>query len=295
MIDLHMHTTHSDGTDTVEMLLENAENNKLEIISITDHDSVGAYFELEKHPEIRKKFSGEIVIGSEIKCFFDNSNIEILAYGIDYNKINIKKEDRQKVQSDILKHFINVGKGLGIKVDDNIEVDVTNQFKMFAAWVFYDNIVKYEENEEVLKKYGLVDRTSFYRVHENNKKSPFYYDTSKYFDDCKTLIDKIHNAGGLAFLAHGLKVYSFDDNRKFVEKLLKTTNIDGLECIYPLYSEDDKEFMKNLCKKYNKYMSGGSDYHANNKPGIFMGTGINNNILVEKDLVKDWINKVRKI
>lgn len=178
MIDLHLHTTHSDGTDSVEMLLENAEKNKIEIISITDHDSVGAYFELEKHPEIRKKFSGEIVIGSEIKCFFDNSNIEILAYGIDYNKIDIKKEDRQKVQSDILKHFINVGKGLGIKVDDNIEVDVTNQFKMFAAWVFYDNIVKYEENEEVLKKYGLVDRTSFYRVHENNKKSPFYYDTS---------------------------------------------------------------------------------------------------------------------
>ena len=115
MIDLHLHTTHSDGTDSVEMLLENAEKNKIEIISITDHDSVGAYFELEKHPEIRKKFSGEIVIGSEIKCFFDNSNIEILAYGIDYNKINIKKEDRQKVQSDILKHFINVGKGFGKK------------------------------------------------------------------------------------------------------------------------------------------------------------------------------------
>ena len=53
--------------------------------------------------------------------------------------------------------------------------------------------------------------------------------------------------------------------------------------------------MKNLCKKYNKYMSGGSDYHANNKPTVFMGTGINNNILIEKDLVKDWINKVRKI
>lgn len=108
------------------------------------------------------------------------------------------------------------------------------------------------------------------------------------------MINKIHEAGGLAFLAHGL-IYSFDDNRYSIEKILKTTDIDGLECIYPLFSNDDREFMINLCKKYNKFMSGGSDYHAKNKPTTFMGTGINNNILVEKKIVKDWINDVRKI
>ena len=42
-------------------------------------------------------------------------------------------------------------------------------------------------------------------------------------------------------------------------------------------------------------MSGGSDYHAKNKPTTFMGTGINNNIIVKKDLVKNWINTVMKI
>ena len=46
MIDLHTHTNHSDGTDSVEELLLNAEKKKLEIISITDHDSVDAYYEL---------------------------------------------------------------------------------------------------------------------------------------------------------------------------------------------------------------------------------------------------------
>ena len=77
MIDLHLHTNYSDGTDSVEELLENAEKQKLEIISITDHNSVDAYFELEKMPNIRNKFSGEIVIGSEIKTIFDDVNIEI--------------------------------------------------------------------------------------------------------------------------------------------------------------------------------------------------------------------------
>ena len=53
--------------------------------------------------------------------------------------------------------------------------------------------------------------------------------------------------------------------------------------------------MINLCQKYQKFMSGGSDYHTKNKPNISMGTGINNNILLQKTFVKDWINKVRKI
>lgn len=54
MIDLHLHTNHSDGIDSVEELLENAERQKIEIISITDHNSVDAYYELEKNPEMRR-------------------------------------------------------------------------------------------------------------------------------------------------------------------------------------------------------------------------------------------------
>lgn len=98
MIDLHLHTNHSDGTDSVEELLENAERQKIEIISITDHNSVGAYYELEKNPEMRRKFSGEIVIGSEIKAIFNDINIEILAYGINYKNINIKKENKTNIK-----------------------------------------------------------------------------------------------------------------------------------------------------------------------------------------------------
>lgn len=294
MIDLHLHTNHSDGTDSVKELLQNAEQQKLEIISITDHDSVGAYFELEEHSELRKIFSGDIIIGSEIKTTYNNVNIEILAYGIDYKNINIKKEDRELVQNDILKHFIKVAKELGIKVDEDIKVDVTDINKLFAPWVFYDSITKYKENEQILKKLEPIDRNSFYREHEGNKNSPFYYDTSKNFDNFQTVIDKIHKAGGLAFLAHGF-IYPFEDKKRTIEEIAQTTDIDGLECMYPLFTEEEKEFMINLCKKYNKFMSGGSDYHAKNKPTTFMGTGINNNITVKKEFVENWIHQVKKI
>ena len=68
-----------------------------------------------------------------------------------------------------------------------------------------------------------------------------------------------------------------------------------MECIYPLFSEEERKIAFDLCKKYNKYMSGGSDYHAKNKPKVEMGTGIDNNISIDLELVKDWIDKVRKV
>lgn len=51
MIDLHLHTNHSDGTDSVKTLLKKAQEKGLDVISITDHDSLGAYFEIENKPK----------------------------------------------------------------------------------------------------------------------------------------------------------------------------------------------------------------------------------------------------
>lgn len=294
MIDLHLHTSHSDGTDSVEELLRKADEKSLEIISITDHDSVDAYFELEINPTIRNAYTGKIIVGSEIKCTFEGENIELLAYGIDYKKIKIKSINRELIQKDILTHLVKTAIELGFRVDENIHIDSKDPKKFFASCVFCDEVLRYKENESLIKKYGSIDRLIFYKDHECNKKSPFYFNSSHYFDDCETLIEKIHEAGGLAFLAHGLN-YSFDDNRKTVEKILKTTKIDGLECIHPTFDKDDIDFMISLCKRCDKFVSGGSDYHAQNKPTVSMGTGIDNNMRVDEDVIEDWIDKVEVI
>ena len=105
MIDLHTHTNHSDGTDSVEEILKNAEKNNIEILSITDHDSVDAYFELERNPNLRQLFSGKLITGAELKTFYNKVSIEILAYGIDYKKIRIHKYDASKLQNEILEKY----------------------------------------------------------------------------------------------------------------------------------------------------------------------------------------------
>ena len=284
MIDLHLHTVHSDGTDSVEDLLKKAEENKIEIISITDHNSVGAYYEIEDSPKLKNIFSGKILVGSELKTTYNKVNIEILAYGIDFKKINIVKENQEQVQNEAMEYFKTVGRRLGLKFDNTIAPIQGDVSKQFASGVFSDEIMKYDENKKILKEIK-----PFYRLHESNPNSPFYFDTSKYYRNINDLLNDIHEAEGLAFLAHGFE-YMFKEKEKTIEEILSTTKIDGLECEYPTFTAKQRQFLRNLCKKYNKYMSGGSDYHALNKPNTSMGTGINNNLNIDKSIIENWIN-----
>ena len=290
MIDLHIHTNHSDGTDSVEELLVNAERQKLEIISITDHDTIDAYKELEKNPEIRKKFNGKIITGVELKAIYNKKNIEILGYGIDYKKIKIYKVDN--LQEKILEHFEKIADKYKIKYNNEIAIDYKNG-NFFGSYVFAKEILKYEENIKRLEELGEKDLTSnnFFRKCESNPNSIFYFDASKYIRTIDEIIKDIHDAGGLAFLAHAY-VYEFENPKQEIENIVKNTEIDGLECQYPLFSEEQREEIISIAKKYNKYMSGGTDYHAKNKPNTKLGTGIENNLYIEKDFIQNWLPKV---
>lgn len=286
MIDLHLHTNHSDGTDTVTELLEKAEQQNLEIISITDHDTVDGYEEL-KNSEIRNKFKGEITTGVELKAIYNNHNIEILGYGIDIQKMKIYK--CENLQEKILEHFKQVADKYKIKYDKDLKID-QERSKIFASFTFAENILQYQENISLLDKLGEKELTedNFFRKCESNPNSIFYFDASKYIRDINNIISDIHEAGGLAFLAHAYE-YRFKDTKGEIENIIKTTSIDGFECQHPIFSEEQKREIIQLCQKYNKYMSGGSDYHAKNKPDIQMGTGKDNNVHIDKQFVENWI------
>lgn len=85
MIDLHMHTTYSDGTESCTTVLKKCQEKNLNYISITDHNTALAYKELETL-DVKSLFSGKIVPGIELNTKALNIPIEILGYGIDYQK-----------------------------------------------------------------------------------------------------------------------------------------------------------------------------------------------------------------
>ena len=77
MIDLHTHTTYSDGTWSVKKLLTEAEKSNIELLSITDHNSVEAYYEIQEN-DYSKLFSNRIIKGVELNVIANGSSIELL-------------------------------------------------------------------------------------------------------------------------------------------------------------------------------------------------------------------------
>ena len=87
MIDLHIHTNNSDGSESVVEILKRAEKQKLSCISITDHESVNGHFQL-REINIKDYYSGKIIPGVELKNYYKDRVIDILAYNIDVDKFN---------------------------------------------------------------------------------------------------------------------------------------------------------------------------------------------------------------
>ena len=83
-IDLHSHTKHSDGSDSVIEILQNAEAAGLTHFSITDHNTVDAYFQID---DVKKYFSGKLIIGVEPECGYKGRVVELLGYNFDLAKM----------------------------------------------------------------------------------------------------------------------------------------------------------------------------------------------------------------
>jgi predicted metal-dependent phosphoesterase TrpH len=87
-------------------------------------------------------------------------------------------------------------------------------------------------------------------------------------------IAAIHEAGGVAVLAHPFTLYK--DNSAPLDPLLETlsqSGLDGMEVIYSTYSKDQTRYYQELAEKHHLLPSGGSDFHGAHKPGIDLGIG----------------------
>ena len=115
MIDLHIHTNNSDGSEDVVEVLKRAENHNLNYISITDHESINGHFKL-RDINVKYYFSGEIIPGAELKNYYKDRVIDILAYNIDIDKFNeylvknYKDKTHRILEEKNLRHFYKQAK-----------------------------------------------------------------------------------------------------------------------------------------------------------------------------------------
>lgn len=288
MIDLHTHTKYSDGTWNLKELLINAEKNGVDILSITDHDKIDAYKELENF-NIKDYFSGKIIPGSELNAVFDGVKIELLGYNFDYKKMD-------KIIDEIYnKHkVIDLKKEYSLFVDackrNNIKVDEI-EYNERMGWpisVLLESIKKYSSNKEIFSDKELNDFEFFFRSCTCNKEFPLYIDFSYQIPDAKIVSDKIRETGGKVFLAHLFK-YPLPNYKTFLDSLVKENIIDGIEVYYSEFTIEEIEFLEKYCKDNNLFMSAGTDCHGDKKPNRKIGIGYDN-MNVSENIILPCIN-----
>lgn len=273
MIDLHIHTTSSDGSDEPKDILIKAQKAGLKYISITDHDSISAYEKL-KDINISNYFDGKIIPSCEFSVAYNGMPIEVLGYGIDLDVINktgiVSDEKFLERENNYLTKMMEVCKNLNIKFSNNLSI---RRGKYFATQIMHSDLRKYPENEKHFIKEVWESLNAFYRTCVNNPDNPFFLDQTKNYLTIPEVSDLIKKAGGKAFLAH-LYGYFSDDHDKLLNSMVSLNALDGIECYHSLHSLEKTKHLLDYCNKHNLYSSGGSDYHGKLKPNVKLGESI---------------------
>lgn len=263
IIDLHTHTTYSDGKFSVKDLLKYAKQKNIDILAITDHDSVGAHIEL-LNSDVKGIFDGKILVGSEINAVFAGAKIDLLAYNFDLIELKkwldskYSKEKQNENLKDEFIHLVKLCHANKMKIDSEM---VYNPQVEYPIARIYREIKKYEENRIMFTEQEWNNSESFYRSCTCNSKFILYIDFSHNTPNAKECTGVVRNAGGRIFLAHLFK-YNIPDYVVFLDKLMSQNILDGIEVYYPTFTREQTQFLEEYCIKNNLLMSCGSDYHG---------------------------------
>lgn len=264
LLDLHCHSTFSDGTKNPAEIVKIAKEKNLEYLSLTDHDNTRG---IKIAHEEAKKSGINFVTGVEISCEYPTM-LDMLGYGMNIydEKFHDTLEKLLKYRED--RNILMIDKFKTLDIDINIE--------------------------EVQKEAGskVIGRPHFARVlvkkgYVNNKDEAF----DKYLGDGKKAympkkrltpeeaIDLIKNAGGYPVLAHPKYInLKSKDFIKLVKKL-KNIGLSGIEVFYSKHSKGEIEFFKKVAIENDLLMTSGSDFHGENKPDISLGMSVEDKYL----------------
>ncbi len=252
VIDLHTHTSYSDGTDTPAQLINKALAAGISIIGLTDHDSISGW--QEATDALRTGIS--LVPGAEISCQTpDGISVHILGLLFDSNNselMNTLEKTRENRHGRMEKIIARINEaGIDITMDDVLEQlsDGATLGRPHLA--------------DALVKKGIVasrDEAFTQMLHNNSK----YY-VSHYSPTPEAAIKLIKAAGGVSVIAHPMashrgRTISLETFGSIIQ-----AGLDGIEVDHRDHSPEEKSQLIKLANESNLVMTGASDYHGNGK------------------------------
>lgn len=271
-IDLHTHSTFSDGQYTPSELVMMAKESGIEVLALTDHDIPEGNAESEN---VAKKVGIRFIPGIEISCQ-DVEEVHMVGLYINYkNKELIDACNRFRYARDrrAIKIIEYLGKfSIPIKLEEVRKIAGEGSIGRphFARWLIEHGYVS--ERKEAFSKY--LDSQDFHKYVSREKPTP------------EEAINLIHNAGGKAVLAHpGLLKMSLEKQEQFISKL-KIKGLDGIECFYSKHSDSQVKKYVELANTYDLKMSCGSDFHGEKvKPTVKLGMEVSTYLLSGKFII----------
>jgi 3',5'-nucleoside bisphosphate phosphatase len=267
--DLHLHTTYSDGARSPQEIVQRAHAAGLSVISITDHDNVGA---IDEAIEEGKSLNIEVVSGVELSVALNEKDIHLLAYFFDHTNqklldyLSFFRYERLKRAERIVQKLNNIN--IPLKLDavlDQAGIGSVGRPHIASA----------------LMEEGLTDTYHEAFLRYIGAGAPAY--EKKYQLSPLEAIQLITQAGGLSFLAHPGK-YTTDVE---VSTLIQS-GLDGIEVVHPSHNEARQEFYRGVVHQYFLLECGGSDYHGGKKNDDYAFGAYT----VSLDIVEDMRNRL---
>lgn len=258
MIDLHCHSTYSDGTYTPEAILELAKQLDLHQIAITDHNGIEGAL---KAREIiyEKGIDINFVIGCELSVDYHHHEVHLLGY------FNIKQDD-----FDSLLTFIKEGQKEKLR-SQLVMIEKLNNMGLSITYeevkdMFPHTVINRVHMCKVLMKRGYINSVNEGFDKYLGEGKPCY--ESKKCGSLQKGIEAIHSSYGKAVLAHPFQYINHHMEDYLSDAIML---LDGIECFHPSANNKQSLELLDICKKYHLISTGGSDFHGDNKPHIQLG------------------------
>ncbi|HXT11651.1 MAG TPA: PHP domain-containing protein [Candidatus Angelobacter sp.] len=251
--DLHLHTNFSDGTYTPEELVSQAAKHKLAAIALTDHDSVEG---CERAGDACKALEIEFIPGSELTAEQADNEIHILGYFLDTKNEKLLAEIAkfQAVRRNRIFEMVERLNGLGVPLQAEDVFRLANCRSPGRPHV-----------ARALVKAGLVGSLDEAFERFLKKHRPAWVPKARI--SAQTAIDLIHQAGGLAVMAHP----GLNRSDEVIPELVEA-GMDGIECFHTKHSTLVSEHYLEIADKFNLLVTGGSDCHGMSKGKPLIGT-----------------------
>lgn len=276
-IDLHTHTTASDGTFSPNEIVEYAKQKGLKAIAVTDHDTIDGLDEVIKAGSI---YNVEIVSGVEFAADYNGTEIHVLGYYIDYEDLNLQNKIKDiKLNRELRNiNMIENLKKLGF------DVTVEELYNISGS----KDIVTRAHFAKLLLKKGYIQTIDEAFKKYISEGCPAYIPRN--LMNSQQCIDLILKSKGIATLAHPT-LYKMDmDEIDIMVKQLKGYGLQAVEAMYSLYSKEQEMDIKAIAQKYDLKITGGTDFHGKNKPNIDLGSGIDNNLCIPYEILENLRN-----